>query len=88
MTRLRDGRPRSRGSIPGRDRDFLLVRNAETRSGATQLAVVSFLRVKWPRREADKTFPSSAEVKTRKAVPAHRICVHGLHRDNFMGELY
>jgi hypothetical protein len=88
VTRLRDGRPRNRGSIPGRARDFSLVENAETRSGATQQAVVSFLGVKWPRREADNTSPSSAEVKTRKAVPALPICLHGLHRDNFLGELY
>ena len=87
MTRLRDGRPRNRGSIPGRGRDFSIVANAETRSGATRLAAVSFLGVKWPRREADNTSPSSAEIKTRKAVAALPICVHGLHRDNFIGEL-
>jgi hypothetical protein len=85
---LRDGRLRNRGSIPGRARDFSLVANVETRSGGTQLAVVSFLGLKWPRPEADNTSPSSAKVKTRKAVPALPICVHGLHGDNFIGELY
>ena len=88
MTRLWDGRPRNRGSIPGTDRDFSLVENAETRSGAIQLAVVSFLWVKWPRREADNTSPSSAEVKTRKAVPALLICLHGVHKDKCIRELY
>jgi hypothetical protein len=88
VTRLRDGRLRNRGLIPGRDRDFSLVENAETRSGATQLAVISFLRVKWPGREADIMSVSSAGVKTRKALSALPICLHGLHRDTFMGELY
>jgi hypothetical protein len=56
---LRSGRPRGRSSGPGRVKNFLFSASSRPALGLTQ----TFAGVKRPRREADHSPPSSAEVK-------------------------
>jgi hypothetical protein len=73
-TRLGAGRKRSRGSISGGGRDFSLLNNIKTGSGAHPASYTTgtgdfFPRVKRQGREADHSSSSSAEVKSDRAVP-------------------
>jgi hypothetical protein len=69
---LRAGRPRDQSWGPGRGKFFLLSMSSKPVLGPTQPAIQWLQRalpgVKQPRREADHSPPSSAEVKNCGAV--------------------
>jgi hypothetical protein len=59
-----------RGSIRGRDKSFFILHNVQTGSGTYPVDTGdSSSGVKQPRREADNSPPSSAEVKNGGPVP-------------------
>jgi hypothetical protein len=65
---LRAGRPRGRGSSPGRGKNFLFSTLSRPALGSTQLPIhwvpgALSSGVKRPGREADHSSPASAEVK-------------------------
>jgi hypothetical protein len=71
VTMLRDGQLDNRGTVvrfPTGERNFYLLRSVQTCSGANPASYTMgiggySLRIKRPRREADHSPPSSAEVK-------------------------
>jgi hypothetical protein len=72
-TRLRVGRPRNRGSIPGRDKRFSLLYNIKTGFGVhpTSCAMgtgADSAGVKRPGCEADHSPPPRAEFKNSGAI--------------------
>jgi hypothetical protein len=61
--KLRAGRPRGRSSSPGRVKNFLFSTSSRPALGPTQTPIQCVPRVKRPRREADHSPATSAEIK-------------------------
>jgi hypothetical protein len=58
-----DGRPRGRSSIPGREKNFHFSISSRPALGPSQPTIQSVPGVKRPRRQANHSSPTSAEVK-------------------------
>lgn len=83
MTRLRAGKPRNVGSIPGRSRAFSHLENVHTGFTAhTAFYSVgeesSFLRCKGPIRENDRSPLVVSKLRTSGATPPFTIRRRGL----------
>jgi hypothetical protein len=78
---LRDGRPRSRSSSPGRGKNFLFSTSSWLATGSTQ-PPIQWLRwvlspgLKQLGRESDHSIPSIAEVKNMWSVRPLPIVLH------------
>jgi hypothetical protein len=68
------------GSIPVFN--FSLLHSIQTDLGPTQPPIQCVPRVKQPRREADNSIASSAEVKNGGAIPSFPL-ISSWYRDNF-----
>jgi hypothetical protein len=81
---LRAGRPKGRGSSPGRIKNFLFSTSSSVALGPTQPPIqwvpgALSARVKWPWREADHSAPTSAEVKKNVNLYIHSpVRLHGV----------